>query len=109
MALSLDDRLLGEKMDNYCSSDEGEREEEGEEKLQKETPKFIPEPDVKDYPGFSTNVSIIHNTTIKLISKPDKAKKNMCVSSEMSKNIWVGWSEVFSTNFASFTSKYEFM
>jgi hypothetical protein len=28
MSLSLDDKLLGEKVDNYCSSDEGEREDE---------------------------------------------------------------------------------
>lgn len=58
MALSLDDRILGEKVDNYCSSDEGEQDEE--DKPQKETdPKAssIPETQLKDYNKFSTNVS----------------------------------------------------
>ncbi|XP_062608899.1 phosducin-like protein isoform X2 [Saccostrea cucullata] len=56
MALSPDDRILGEKVDNYCSSDEGEREDE-EEEIVKSEPKTasIPEPRVKDYSGFSTN------------------------------------------------------
>ena len=31
MALSLDGKLLGEKVDNYCSSSEDEREDEDEE------------------------------------------------------------------------------
>ena len=42
MALSLDDRLLGEKVHNYCSSSEGESEDsdisedEEEESVKKE-------------------------------------------------------------------------
>ncbi|KAK3101251.1 hypothetical protein FSP39_002166 [Pinctada imbricata] len=61
MALSLDDKLLGEKVDNYCSSDEGERdeEEEGEQPRKSSAPKFVPEPELKDYQGFSTNVNIV--------------------------------------------------
>ncbi|XP_061186512.1 phosducin-like protein [Saccostrea echinata] len=56
MALSPDDRILGEKVDNYCSSDEGEREDE-EEEIVKPEPKTssVPEPRLKDYSGFSTN------------------------------------------------------
>lgn len=58
MALSLDDRILGEKVDNYCSSDEGEQDEEDKPKKETE-PKAssIPEPQLKDYNRFSTNVS----------------------------------------------------
>ncbi|XP_013417350.1 phosducin-like protein isoform X1 [Lingula anatina] len=64
MALSLDDRLLGEKMDNYCSSSE---DEDGDEKgsgddgegasRQSATggAKFIPEPELKAYNGRCTN------------------------------------------------------
>lgn len=56
MALSLDDRILGEKVDNYCSSDEGEQEEEDKPQREME-PKAssIPEPQLKDYNKFSTN------------------------------------------------------
>lgn len=63
MALSLDDRILGEKVNNYCSSSEDEadeeetgvsnQEEEGKKTIQ--GPTFIPEPDLHDYPGYSTN------------------------------------------------------
>lgn len=60
MALSLDDRLLGEKVDNYCSSDEGERDNDsGDDEPrshEQAQPSFIPEPDIKEYQGFSTNV-----------------------------------------------------
>ena len=65
MALSPDDRLLGEKVHYYCSSSEDEDDEgdnsgsEGEEKSSQPEPlKFIPEPEIKDYNGRCTNVSI---------------------------------------------------
>ena len=64
MALSPDDRLLGEKVNNYCSSSEDEEDEEdetqyGEEKGNgsKEPAPSLPPPDVTDYKGYSTNVS----------------------------------------------------
>lgn len=57
MALSLDDRILGEKVDNYCSSDEGEQEEEEQGNNHRAEPSTIPEPRLNDYNGFSTNVS----------------------------------------------------
>ncbi|XP_060063817.1 phosducin-like protein [Ylistrum balloti] len=63
MALSLDDKILGEKVNNYCSSSEDEAEEEEtrgsdpEEDNQKaiKGPKFIPEPEIQEYQGYSTN------------------------------------------------------
>lgn len=57
MALSLDDRLLGEKVDNFCSSDEGENDSGDDEPKTSEPqqPTFIPQPEIKDYQGFSTN------------------------------------------------------
>ena len=63
MALSLDDKLLGEKVDNYCSSSEDEREDEGGEEdrggksSQPKQPTFIPEEAMKEYDGHCTNVS----------------------------------------------------
>ena len=70
MALSLDDKLLGEKTHYYCSSSEGEdgSEEEGEEGSDGEdmgkrgaateiAPTSLPEPQMKEYSGRSTNVS----------------------------------------------------
>ena len=63
MALSPDDRLLGEKTHYYCSSseDEGEEEDEtkyGDEKGKEEAkPSDIPAPELTDYKGYSTNVS----------------------------------------------------
>lgn len=59
MALSLDDQLLGEKVDNYCSSDEGEQDSDEDRQQAKSEPKAsnIPEPQLRDYNGFSTNVS----------------------------------------------------
>ena len=50
MALSLDDQLLGEKVDNYCSSSE----DEGESGQQS----TVPEPELDQYQGFSTNVRL---------------------------------------------------
>lgn len=58
MSLSLDDKLLGEKVDNYCSSDEGEREDEeddGPRSSAPSQPTFVPEPEIKEYSGYSTN------------------------------------------------------
>lgn len=57
MALSLDDRILGEKVDNYCSSDEGEQDEDKPQKETEPKASSIPEPQLKDYNKFSTNVS----------------------------------------------------
>ncbi|ELU15987.1 hypothetical protein CAPTEDRAFT_171124 [Capitella teleta] len=59
MALSLDDRLLGEKVHNYCSSseDEGGEDDSGDERgaSAPKAPTFIPEPEINNYPGYSTN------------------------------------------------------
>ena len=55
MALSLDDRLLGEKVDNYCSSSEDEGPDEQLEST-------VPQPESKNigpYKGFATNVRVI--------------------------------------------------
>lgn len=59
-ALSQDDQLLGEKMNNYCSSSEDEYEscEEGEERGRvAEKPITLEKPDINEYNGTSTNVS----------------------------------------------------
>lgn len=60
MALSLDDRLLGEKVDNYCSSSEDERENDsGDESVdnscKESKPTFIPESKIPEYKGSCTN------------------------------------------------------
>ncbi|WAQ95714.1 PHLP-like protein [Mya arenaria] len=60
MALSLDDRLLGEKVENYCSSSEDENEndssdEKSESRPVDKAPTFIPDEKSKDYTGSSTN------------------------------------------------------
>ena len=71
MALSPDDKLLGEKVHYYCSSSEDSGDEDsgaeagddeacGGAKSQQQAARFIPEPDLKDYTGHSTNVSILH-------------------------------------------------
>ena len=65
MALSLDDRILGEKTHYYCSSSEDEDEErcsgdEGHSKVNK-NPTFIPEPNAKDFSGRCTNVCTFKN------------------------------------------------
>lgn len=65
MALSLEDKLLGEKTHYYCSSseDEGEDEDgdhsgdEGGASSATKQPTFIPEPELAEYKGYSTNVS----------------------------------------------------
>ena len=58
MALSLDDKLLGEKTHYYCSSseDEGEDNDQDEPKTQSKEPTFIPEEALKEYDGCCTNV-----------------------------------------------------
>lgn len=61
MSLSLDDKLLGEKVENYCSSseDEGEdrddREEDGGKSTIKSQTKFIPEPQLSETQSYVTN------------------------------------------------------
>ena len=61
MALSLDDKLLGEKTDYYCSSSEDEGNDSGDsdnENQGRETvkePTFIPEPKISEYTGTATN------------------------------------------------------
>ena len=67
MSVSMDDKLVGEKAQYYCSSSEEEDEEEeneedyGEDDAPQKTirePTFIPEPEIKKYEGTCTNVSI---------------------------------------------------
>lgn len=59
MALSLDDKLLGEKVENYCSSSEDEGEEGSGEECVKppvdKEPQFIPENQVDSYNRRCTN------------------------------------------------------
>lgn len=59
MALSMDDKLLGEKVDYYCSSSEDEEDAGSGEEEGKQTgtrvPNFIPEAKLKEYSGTSTN------------------------------------------------------
>ncbi|XP_060587546.1 phosducin-like protein [Ruditapes philippinarum] len=59
MALSLDDRLLGEKVENYCSSSEDEGDDgdlEREKSNAEQRPQFIPDTDIKtEYNGRTTN------------------------------------------------------
>ena len=59
MALSLDDRLLGERVENYCSSseDEGQEDEDGERITGPKAPTFIPESQIKSTGGAALNVS----------------------------------------------------
>ncbi len=62
MALSLDDKLLGEKTHYYCSSSEdegGSDTEEGAAKSESKGPVFVPEEALKDYDGSCTNVSFV--------------------------------------------------
>lgn len=62
MALSLDDKLLGEKTHYYCSSSEDEGDDgndsgdEGRSKnAEPKQPTFIPEPELEKYKGYCTN------------------------------------------------------
>lgn len=57
MALSLDDRILGEKTHYYCSSSEDEDDDRGETKgtTQDKPPGCILEPDLNQYSGSCTN------------------------------------------------------
>lgn len=57
MALSLDDRLLGEKVENYCSSSEDEADDEDGKPPQPKPPKFIPESELSStHSGPAVNV-----------------------------------------------------
>jgi hypothetical protein len=65
MALSLDDKLLGEKTHYYCSSDEGEDDDDDKESCgsddaagpaDNEATADVPAPDIKPYDGTCTNV-----------------------------------------------------
>lgn len=58
---TLDDRLLGEKLQNYCSSseDEGGDSDDDNNRREKSTTKFIPEAELKpagSSSGFTENV-----------------------------------------------------
>lgn len=59
MALSTDDKLLGEKVDNYCSSSEDEEERDSGDELENvpanKGPQFIPDKQVEPYNGTCTN------------------------------------------------------
>jgi hypothetical protein len=73
MALSLDDKLLGEKTHYYCSSSEEDDEDEDEDydtgrEVAEGNPgavvvdpreSSVPEPPVRDYEGRCTNVGIL--------------------------------------------------
>lgn len=61
MALSADDRLLGEKVHNYCSSseDEGDDDASGSEGEEQTPPgPDIPAPEINPYDGRCTNVRL---------------------------------------------------
>lgn len=58
---TLDDRLLGEKLQNYCSSseDEGGDSDDDNDRRQKSTTKFVPESEIaqpNSSSGFTENV-----------------------------------------------------
>lgn len=62
MALSLDDKLLGEKTHYYCSSSEDEADDndqsgDDEKPADSKQASFIPEPELKEYGGTCTNVN----------------------------------------------------
>jgi len=59
MALSLDDRLLGEKTQYYCSSSSDE-EGENDTRKQDHGATVVPETDVNKYTGHCTNVSYLY-------------------------------------------------
>jgi len=56
MALSLDDRLLGEKTDYYCSSSSDEDTEDDTHK-QAKISRTVPYADTREYTGHCVNVS----------------------------------------------------
>ena len=62
-SLGFDDKILGEKTNYYCSSDEeedgndsGAENSDTESKGAAPEPTFIPEPEITDYKGYCTNV-----------------------------------------------------
>jgi hypothetical protein len=58
MALSLDDKLLGEKVHYYCSSSsEDEGDEDSDEKKGSESGASAQMPDITKYSGHCKNVS----------------------------------------------------
>jgi len=57
MALSLDDRLLGEKTDYYCSSSSDEESEDNAHKQDKISNALL-DGDANKYTGHCVNVSI---------------------------------------------------
>ena len=57
MALSLDDRLLGEKTDYYCSSSSDEESEDNAHKQDKFSNALL-DGDANKYTGHCVNVSI---------------------------------------------------
>ena len=62
MAVSFDDKLLGEKSHYYCSSSEDEEEDdddvgdEGDKLTEKQTVPSVHEPNLQSYQGYCTNV-----------------------------------------------------
>lgn len=63
---TLDDKILGEKLHYYCSSSEDEGEEEDDDRgagsssaatQRQSAPTFIPERDLREWDGYSCNVS----------------------------------------------------
>lgn len=67
MALSMDDRILGEKTHYYCSSSSEDEDEDPEmtdpdERKSKSSgskgPTFVPEHEITNYNGHCTNVRI---------------------------------------------------
>ena len=91
MALSPDDRLLGEKTHYYCSSSEDEDEEEDETKYGDEKGKGaekgpdpnIAPPEIGDYKGYATNVSQTHDQPWKPAWEPELISVDIWLS------IWV--------------------
>jgi uncharacterized membrane protein YkoI len=66
MAVSLDNKLLGEKAHYYCSSseDEDERDDDDKDAGEKETTQKAPEPSIESpklekYSGTCTNVRLL--------------------------------------------------
>ncbi|KAL5015537.1 hypothetical protein ScPMuIL_009807 [Solemya velum] len=61
MSLSLDDKLLGEKTEYYCSSSEDERDDDDGDEINENASSgnrqapSIPRPELKDYDGSCTN------------------------------------------------------
>ena len=61
MALSLDDRLLGEKTHYYCSSSSDE-EDDGDTQKQANISSAVPDKEMNAYTGHCVNVSFLSST-----------------------------------------------